>query len=118
MFLESIDNKLSKLKSVFETYLNDKKKDNIPQAPMPSVRRPQMIPNVGVPMPNTNLNPMTNTNLMSNGPVIQSKSMELDIKQLIIQGKTHQRQPLNLKNIQKEKTINLFFVQEQTRFKI
>jgi hypothetical protein len=40
MFLESIDNKLSKLKSVFETYLNDKKKDNIPQAPMPSVRRP------------------------------------------------------------------------------
>ena len=110
MFLESIDNKLSKLKSVFETYLNDKKKDSNPQPPMPSVRRPEMITTAGIPIPNTNLNPMTNTNPMNNGPVLQSKPMELDIKQLIIQGKTHERQPLNLKNIQKEKTINIFFV--------
>ena len=36
----------------------------------------------------------------------------------MVQGKSHERQPLSLKNIQKEKTINIFYIEEQTRFKL
>jgi glutaminase len=61
-----------------------------------------MVSSSGIPMPSTNtLNPMVNSGAMTTGPTLQSKPMELDIKQLIIQGKSYERQPLNLKNIQK-----------------
>lgn len=108
MFSDSIDSKVNKIKLNFDNYLNDKRKDNAAQPPVPSIRRPDQLPSNYVSQTSQNLPSST---ALGNAPNIQSKPVELEIRQMLFQGKTIERQ-VSLKNIVKEKTINIFYADE------
>lgn len=42
----------------------------------------------------------------------------MEVRQLVFQGKVYDKPPLSLKNIQKEKSITVFYVEEQVRYKL
>jgi hypothetical protein len=117
MFSNSIDSKINKIKLNFDSYLNEKKKDNPSQPPVPSIRRPEQLPSNYPTASQANPNAPTVVNPATNAST-QSKPFEIDIKQLILQGKTFERQPITLKNLQKEKTINISYIEEQNRYRI
>lgn len=76
MFSDSIDNKVNKIKLNFDNYLNDKRKDNTAQPPVPSIRRPDQL------APNYTTSSQTNPNLPSSSNLtsvsnLQSKPIEL-----------------------------------------
>lgn len=77
MFSDSIDSKINKIKLNFDSYLNEKKKDNAPQPPVPSVRRPEMTSSGGIPIPSTNnlVQSSSAANPTTIPPVLQSKPL-------------------------------------------
>lgn len=76
MFSDSIDNKINKIKLNFDNYLNDKRKDNAAQPPVPSIRRPDQLPTNYISSAQTNPS-MASSGSLGNGPMPPSKPVEL-----------------------------------------
>jgi hypothetical protein len=108
MFSNSIDSKANKIKLNVDNYLNEKKKETNSQQPIPSVRRPeqQQPPQ---PLPQSTAPQPVLAPVAPNPAPNQLKPVEVEIKQLVLQGKTFDKQPLILKSIQKERSITIFY---------
>jgi len=115
-----MDSKMNKIKMSVDSYLNnDKKKDQIAPQPMPSVRRPDQVTNV--PLPSLQPQPSISSVNPNIGVVSSSappRPNDIEIKQLIFQNKTYDKPPIALKNILKEKSITIFYNDDQTKFKL
>lgn len=120
MFSNSMDSKMNKIKMSVDSYLNnDKKKDQIAPQPMPSVRRPDQVTNV--PLPSLQPQPSISSVNPNIGVVSSSappRPNDIEIKQLIFQNKTYDKPPITLKNILKEKSITIFYNDDQTKYKL
>lgn len=109
MFSDSIDNKINKIKANFDNYLSDKRSS---QPPIPSVRRAEAATSHQPPI----INSVTpHAPQMPNAP---PKPIELEIKQLIVQGKTYEKAPINLRNVPRERTITIIYNEEQIKYKL
>jgi hypothetical protein len=117
MFSNSIDSKVNKIKLNVDSYLNDRKKEGSVSQPVPSVRRPEQP--TSIPLPSlTSQNSAASTLPQVSTAPSQFKPMDLEVRQLVLQGKIYDKPPLSLKNILKEKSITVFYVEEQVRYKL
>jgi hypothetical protein len=99
MFFGSIDHKANKLKLNVETYLNnDRKRESSYQQPVPSIKKPEQPPinSQIVSQPLQNSFPVQ-ASTPSNAP-LQARITEIDIKQMILQGKIYEKSPISLKS--------------------
>ena len=112
MFLDSIDNKINKIKANFDNYLSDKRSS---QPPVPSERRPVVnMSHSSHPPPN----PATIAQPPPQASQVAPKQVELEIKQMILQGKTYEKPPIGIRNVPREKTIAISYAEEQIRLKL
>lgn len=111
MFSDCVDSKINKIKPNFDNYLNDKKKESVAQPPVPSIRRPDQLPTSY--LPNSQApNPSNSSSVIGSMQNLPPKPVQLQIKQLLMQGKIFDKE-LTIKNIQKERAINIFYLEEQ-----
>lgn len=92
MFLNNVDSKANKLKLNIDTYLNDKKKDNNYQQPIPSVSRPPQNTYPSAPLISIHPVPQTMNHIPNPTTSVNSQSvkpLELDIKSMVFQGKLY-----------------------------
>lgn len=120
MFSNSMDSKLNKIKMSVDSYLNtDKKKDQSAPQPVPSVRRPDQV--INVPLPSLQPQPSITSANQNIGAVNSSappRPNDIEIKQLHLQKTIFEKPPITLKNIIKEKSITIFYNEEQTKYKL
>lgn len=71
-------------------------------------------------MPSLQAQNSTTSNSMQGGPIsgLQFKPMDIEVRQLTFQGKVYDKSPLTIKNIIKEKSITVFYTEDQVRYKL
>ena len=111
MFWGSVESKASKIKLNVEGYLSDKKKESAAPAQPSSSRQqpPHQITNALAQNLGHSSQPQ---------PVSHAKPIEIDIKSLTIQGKTFEKGPNSMKNMVKEKSVTIFYIEEHMRYKL
>lgn len=111
MFWGSIDSKASKIKLNVEGFLNEKKKETLlPSQPIPSIRRPEQ--------PSPISNAVSQHMFPQPNPSSHLKPVEYDLKQIMFQGKLYDKTPLSIKNIIKERSITVFYIEDHIRYKL
>jgi hypothetical protein len=111
MFSDSIDNKINKIKVNFDNYLNDRRTS---QPPVPSIRRSDMPSTQNMHPPAMSSSAPTHPSQLGAPP----KPVDIEVKQMILQGKTFEKQPICLRNVNKEKIITIQYVEDPLKLKL